>query len=269
LNCHVVGNELLGNSCGKYGSIMRQVKVLWNWWLRLVLYVFIAPATVHALIWSAHGGPSSWRDADWSSAGILPSPESMQEATIRVYSARTGGWKGAIATHSWLVVKRQGAPAYDRYDVVGWGNPVRKNDYPPDGRWYSNEPQLTFSLDGPLAQKLIPRLEAAIASYRWSKPGDYAIWPGPNSNTFVATVLAALPELDARLPSTAVGRDYPADGRWFALTSSGGVRLSAGGYLGLVAGSKEGIELNFLGLVAGIDVLNPGLEIPGFGRIAP
>ena len=246
---------------------MRHLTIIWNWGLRLIVYVFLAPVLLHALVWSAHGWPASWRDADWSSSGILVSPAQVQEATVRIYSARTGGWKGIFATHSWIVVKRTGASHYDRYDVVGWGNPVRKNAYPADGKWYGNTPDLTFATDGPNAEKLIPKVEAAIAAYRWSRRGDYAIWPGPNSNTFVATVLAKVPELDVRLPPTAIGRDFPADGNWTGRTPSGGFRLTAGGYAGVVAGPEEGLELNFLGLVAGVDFLKPAIKIPGFGRL--
>ena len=53
-------------------------------------------------------------------------------------------------------------------------------------------------------QQQIPRL------------GEYTAWPGPNSNTFVATVLAAVPETGVTLPATAIGKDFPVDGRWIA-----------------------------------------------------
>lgn len=246
---------------------MRQFRSLVKWSLRLIVLLFLAPALLHAAVWRAQGFPASWREADWSSAGILADPADEQEATIRIYSARTGGWKGAFATHSWLVMKRQGQDRYDRYDVVGWGNPVRKNSYPPDGRWYSNMPELVASIDGERAEQLIPELEKAIAGYRWSKRGDYTIWPGPNSNTFVATIVSGVPELASRMPSTAVGRDFPADGQWIGWTPSGGFRLSLGGYAGIVIGPGEGVEANFLGLVAGVDVQDLALKIPGFGRI--
>ena len=58
------------------------------------------------------------------------------------------------------------------------------------------------------AQALIPKIEAAIKEYSYANAGDYRIWPGPNSNTFVATVLRAIPELGAALPPNAVGRDF-------------------------------------------------------------
>ena len=42
-------------------------------------------------------------------------------------SGRTGGWKGVFAVHSWVVFKRENGADWRRYDVVGWGNPVRIN----------------------------------------------------------------------------------------------------------------------------------------------
>jgi hypothetical protein len=38
--------------------------------------------------------------------------------------------------------------------------------------------------------------------------------------------------------------------------------------LGAKIGWVEGVELNFLGLVAGLDLRNPGLKLPGFGHVA-
>lgn len=233
---------------------------------RYFAVIFLVPVLFHAMLWSAKGWPASWRTADWSSAGILPPAEHAQDATVRIYSARVGGWKGIVATHSWIVLKRQGADRYDRYDVVGWGTPVRKNSQPPDGRWYGNAPELVKAIDGPAAEALIPGIEKVIAAYRWSKRGDYTVWPGPNSNTFVATVLAEVPQIAASLPPTAVGRDYPANGSWFTRTGAGGWRLNAGGYLGLAVGDQMGIEIQILGLVAGIDLLPLGIKIPAFGR---
>jgi hypothetical protein len=110
----------------------------------------------------------------------------------------------------------------------------------------------------------LPKVEAAVRAYRWSEQGTYRIWPGPNSNTFVATVLAAVPELGAQLPPTAIGRDYPA-GRWFGRTATGGWSLSLGGVAGVTLGWREGIAFNFLGLVAGVRFEKPAIFLPGFG----
>ena len=45
---------------------------------------------------------------------------------------------------------------------------------------------------GAEAQGLIPRVQAAIAAYGYNHAGDYRVWPGPNSNTFTASVLRAV-----------------------------------------------------------------------------
>ncbi|MEM1039767.1 MAG: DUF3750 domain-containing protein [Pseudomonadota bacterium] len=231
--------------------------------LTFLFFVFIVPALLHAGVWAFADRPTSWHQANWSSAGVLPAPR-VQDASIYVMAARTGGMKGAFATHSWIVIKKPGQARYDRYDVVGWGRPLRKNAYDADGRWYSNPPEIHHALHGAEAARLVPQVEAAIAQYRWQNRGDYTLWPGPNSNSFVGGILRAVPDLNTAAPSTAVGRDYPTDGRWFSI-AEGTVRATLGGYIGLVAGAGEGLELNFLGLVAGINPMRGEIKIPAFG----
>lgn len=238
----------------------------------LLAALFVLPAALSVGWWLSLDRPGSWRDADWSSASILPSAAVEPEAVIHIMAARTGGLKGALSTHSWIVTKRAGAAAYDRYDKVGWGNPVRHNAYAADGRWYSNAPFIVKTVRGENAARLIPKIEAAIAAYPYSTRGGYRIWPGPNSNSFVAHVLRQVPELDATLPSTAVGRDYLAGGgRWGQFWHVDGdgldAKLSLGGYAGISAGMRSGLEINFLGLVAGVDIRHPALKLPGFGRL--
>ncbi len=120
---------------------------------------------------------------------------------------------------------------------------------------------------GAEAAALIPKVTTTIAGYSYSQFGDYRLWPGPNSNTFVATVLRALPELQTTLPPNAVGKDfrgYP----YVGLTDSGtGIEASLWGIVGVKVGWVEGIELNFLGLVAGFDLRHPAVKLPGFGRL--
>jgi hypothetical protein len=50
-------------------------------------------------------------------------------------------------------------------------------------------------ISGAEATALIPKIEQTVRDYQFANAGDYRIWPGPNSNTFVATVLRAVPEL--------------------------------------------------------------------------
>ena len=151
--------------------------------------------------------------------------------------------------------------------MVGWGNPVRINGWAPDGLWFGNKPQVVLDLQGAAAADAIPKVEAAIKSYNYVNAGDYRIWPGPNSNTFVATVLRAIPEAGTILPANAVGRDFrPLP--YVGLTDSRtGIEASLWGVIGIKVGWVEGVEMNFLGLVAGLDLRNPGVKLPGFGRI--
>ena len=236
--------------------------------LIILIAVFIVPVLIKTALWAAENRPMHWRDADWSASEILPAAADEQNASIRVLSARTGGYKGILSVHSWLVIKPAGAATYDRYDVVGWGRPLRKNAYPPDGRWYSNDPEIVFELKGKKAADLIPRIKDAITAYPWSTHGDYRIWPGPNSNTFVANILSKVPELGAVLPPTAVGRDFPVDGGIFARSSAGGWTISFAGLAGVTIGMIEGFQINLLGLVAGVEFARPALLLPGLGRIS-
>ncbi len=110
-------------------------------------------------------------------------------------------------------------------------------------------------------------MQAAIAGYAWRHLGDYRAWPGPNSNTFVAAILDAVPEARAVLPPLAIGKDFPYDGRWLRPTASRtGFRIALGGYAGLTVAWVEGIELNLFGLVAGLDLRRPAIKLPGLGR---
>jgi hypothetical protein len=45
------------------------------------------------------------------------------------------------------------------------------------------------------------------------------------------------------------------------------VEANLWGVLGARIGWVEGIEINLLGLVAGLDIRNPAVKVPGFGRI--
>jgi hypothetical protein len=233
--------------------------------LAAFLVIFILPTLAAIGWWSVVDRPGSWRNADWSSAGVLPRAEADAEAAVYVMAARTGGLKGALAVHSWLVTKAAGSSDYVRYDKVSWGSHIRRNIRPADGRWYSNEPWIVHAVHGAEAERAIPRIEAAVAAYPYSGVGGYRVWPGPNSNSFVAHVLREVPELGARLPGNATGRDY-APGIFAAgLTPSGDVYATLGGYAGFSAGPASGLELQFLGVVAGLDFAQPGIKIPGFG----
>ena len=233
----------------------------------LFLVLFLLPLAASAARYALDGDAAGWRTADRSSAGLLRPASEQKEAIVRVFAARTVRWKGIFATHCWIVVKPKGADAYTRYDYTAWGAPIRVNGFEADGRWFGRVPDVVFAADGETAERAIPQIQAAIDAYRFAEIGDYRAWPGPNSNTFVAAVMAAAPELDAKLPTTAIGKDYPYGGEWIAVTpSKTGLRLTLGGYGGVTVGWREGLEINVLGAVFGIEFLRPAINLPGLGR---
>ena len=230
--------------------------------------LFLLPLGLHAAYWKASDHGQGWAEADWSSAGLLPAAAAKPEALVHVYAGRVGSWRGALAHHTWIVVKEKGAARYSRFDKVAWGQPVRQNGWAPDGRWYGHTPELLGAVEGAAAEILIPKIRAAIAAYPYSRSGDYSLWPGPNSNSFVAYVLESVPGIGIALPSTAIGKDWRIVGRWFGPTPSGtGYQVSFLGLLGISVGRAEGIEVNALGLVLGVDLFHPAIKLPGFGRI--
>ena len=136
----------------------------------------------------------------------------------------------------------------------------------PDARWFGNEPTLVAELRGDEAAGAIPKILEAVASYPYAN--EYKVWPGPNSNTFMAYIGRQTPELRMDLPATAIGKDYPINGSLLDCTPSGtGYQVSMLGLLGVAMGREEGFELNLLGLNFGIDFAKPALRLPFIGRI--
>lgn len=191
---------------------------------------------------------------------------------LQAYAARTVGWRGALAVHTWVTFKPRAAAAYTRYEVMGWGvdrgaPAVRINRTGPDNYWFGSRPELLLDLRGDGVDPLIDKVEAAVAAYPY--PTSYRTWPGPNSNTFVAYIARSVPELRLQLPPTAIGKDYLPGAALAGWSPSGtGAQLSVLGLLGVLAAWDEGVELNLLGLTFGVDVKQPALKIPGLGRLA-
>ncbi len=104
-------------------------------------------------------------------------------------------------------------------------------------------------------------------AYPWDDPGSYVIWPGPNSNSFVAHVLREVPEIGLTLPPNAVGKDWFGRGPRALRDAGGDIHLSLWGYAGVSVGPRSGVEINLLGQSFGLDLARPALKLPGIGRV--
>lgn len=232
----------------------------------LLLALFVVPLAASVALHTPSANP--WYQASMAASGLAPDPAVVHDAVVQVYAARAYGWRGAAAVHTWIVVKKADAPALTRYDVVGWGGPpvVHKDYAAPDGLWYDVKPEVLLDRRGPQAEALIEQIEAAVASYPFAQ--TYQSWPGPNSNTFIAYIARSVPDLGLDLPANAVGKDYLPITMPVARAPSGtGVQLSLVGVLGILVAAEEGLEINLLGMSAGVDVARPALRLPGLGRI--
>lgn len=242
--------------------------------LLVLLLAFAAPLAIGVatqLAFDERG--NDWRTARRDSAGIAPDPAATPDAVIQVYAARAFRWRGAFAVHTWIAAKPAGARRYTRFEVMGFGvrdgrDAVRVHEGVADAYWFGSRPTLLRELRGGRdVDALILRIRDAAA--RYPHRHIYRLWPGPNSNTFIAYLGRAVPELHLDLPPTAIGKDYLAGGGVVATAPSGaGVQVSLGGLAGLIVAPEEGFELNLLGLTLGLDLSPPALKLPGLGTIA-
>src|SRR3989454_1993101 len=222
----------------------------------------------HAAI-MAHAPSRDRRTTSRAPVGLAPDPAATAEAVVQVYGARCSGWLGYFGVHTWIAVKPAGARAYTTYEVIDWrlrrsGSAVAIRKRSPDAPWAGNVPTVLADRRGDGVDALIERIDKAAREYPYA--GEYAAWPGPNSNTFTAHIARAVPELGLDLPPTAIGKDFLGDRLYAAAPSGGGFQLSLLGLLGLLASGVEGFEVNVLGLAFGIDPFSPALRLPLVGR---
>ena len=218
------------------------------------------------------GRSVSWYDLRKDSSQQAPDPTATQDAIIQVYAARAMRWRGALGVHSWIATKRTDQQYYTRLEVMGYnlrwgGQAVEVRRGQPDRYWYGNAPVLLREIRGGKdVDAMIDKLHAAANQYIYND--HYRVWPGPNSNTFIAHLARQVPELKLDLPPTAIGKDYLLNGKVLKSPPSGsGFQFSLGGLFGFILSPEEGVELNILGLSAGVDFWPLALKLPAIGRV--
>ena len=246
-------------------ALLKSVKIL----LLVLLIALLGPVLVAGSGSIKFG--QDWRTADRSSSGIAPDPHVEREAVVQVYAARAFNWRGLFAVHTWIATKEKNAPHYTVHQVLGWRAwdrlPVVQSAVDlPDRSWYGYTPEVIVDLRGVAAEQAIVAIYQAVADYAY--PYRYTLWPGPNSNTFVAEIGRRVATLQLDLPSTAIGKDFLSDARLIdRAPSASGYQVSLYGLLGLTLARVEGLEINVLGLNFGINPLTPKIKLPGIGVI--
>src|SRR5690242_3329731 len=200
---------------------------------------------------------------------VAPDPAKTREAVVQVWGARTLGVKGLFGVHTWIAVKPTDAPAWTVYEVIGWrlrwsDSALVVREREPDN-WFGSKADLYADKRGAGVDALIKRIDEAARHYPYAR--TYTLWPGPNSNTFVAWIARSVPELEVDLPATAIGKDYLGGSIVAHAPSGRGFQLSLAGLLGVAASRVDGVELNVLGLNFGVS--GSGLKLPLIGRIGP
>jgi hypothetical protein len=158
-------------------------------WLVTFLVMLLAGPLL-ALAFGRANVTGDWRNASHLSAGLAPDPASHREAVVQVYASRAFAWRGAFADHMWLAAKAEGADRFTRYEVIGWygggGRSVVSisDQRAPDAQWFGAAPRLIRDVRGADADAIIRKLPHAVEAYPYGS--SYSVWPGPNSNTFIA-----------------------------------------------------------------------------------
>ena len=163
----------------------------------------VTVATLLLLLLSGCAG--DWRTASRASAGIAPQPDEHPEAVLQVYGADAFGWRGWFAIHTWIAFKEHHDGKYKVMEVIGWrlrsSNSVVRSSYDkPDRYWFGSKPRLLLDIRGQRAQALIGEVKSVVGKYPWAN--EYSVFPGPNSNTFIAWIGQQVPQMGLKLPLT-------------------------------------------------------------------
>lgn len=174
---------------------------------RFLVGLAVLPVLAAASLWAT----SMALEPDAVGDALAPDPATFPEAVIQVYGADVWGFRGNFAIHTWVAVKGRNETAYTIYQVIGWrqrrGRPVLSiSEGNPARSWFGSPPILLHERRGRQAEQLVDRIHDAVTGYPFAD--DYRMWPGPNSNSFVAWIGLEVPELGLDLPAKAIGQSW-------------------------------------------------------------
>lgn len=192
------------------------------------------------------------------------------EPVVAVLSEALPHSMSEIGRHSWIVSRGRGERTFTRWEVAGAAHEERDaqpfqpqcgcgRDTPEDA-----DVRMHAVVRGDEVEEIIACLERETKQY--NAENEYGFWPGPNCNTYVAT-MARRCGIHVELPATAVGRDHR--GIVSAGVTTGGTGVQADTpIVGAKIGLTEGVELHLFGSALGVDFWPPALIVPlGPGRI--
>ena len=179
-------------------------------------------------------------------------------------------WYTRFARHSWIDVNAGDGAGWTRIEIIsphsGIGvDPISAEVATDDLRWSDRRVRVRGILRGAEAERVIPDLLARAHDY----PDDhYRAVPGPNSNTFIADLVAGTPGLRTTMHADAVGKDYLAPLGVGVTPSKTGGRFDTP-VLGIALALQEGVELHLIGLQLGVGIWPPRISIPFLPEIGP
>ncbi len=173
-------------------------------------------------------------------------------------------WYSRFASHSYVDFRSDPASPWRRIEIVNKDSglllhPVTEEQVSQTHRW--GNPVHLVSQSTHDGRDLAAQITAFAKTYDASihKP-----WPGPNSNTFTDALLRNVKGLSGVLDHNGVGKDDS----WRAGPTAGGTGLEIQSpLLGVEAGLKEGVNLNLMGLTAGVGIWPPAVKIPFIPRL--
>ncbi len=196
----------------------------------------------------------------WQRPVVAPANDG--EAALLVASGLMPPPIDDVARHAWFAVRRKGSPQWSTFEL--WGSTGEHRGRDPLYDHGGGGVMVHAIYRGAEAERMIECLEHETPG--WDDDHVYIPIPGPNSNTYVETMMRRC-DILGTLPATAIGRDHRG---WFGITDTSegtGFQVDTP-IFGIKVGLKEGIEVHLFGFTVGIDFWPPAIIVPfGPGRI--